>query len=69
MMTPAQLLAWRTDLTLTQRAAAEALGMAAKSYQALERGVSWDTKKPVVIDRRTALACAALRDGLAPEGE
>ena len=36
-------------------------------YQAMERGRSWGTGRPVPIDRRTALACAAVRAGLAPE--
>jgi hypothetical protein len=28
-----------------------------------------DSIKPMAIDRRTALACAAIRAGIAPEGE
>ncbi len=67
-MTPEQLAAWRADLGLSQRAAAAALGVSLKSYQALERGFSWDSGKPVTIDRRTAFACAAIRAGLVPEG-
>ena len=68
VMTPADLTAWRTEMQLDQRAAAEALGIALKNYQQLERGVNFSTNKPVTIDRRTALACAAIRAGLAPEG-
>ena len=67
-MTAAQLAQWRADLHLTQRAAAEALGVTLATYQRLERGQEWDGSKPVVIDRRTALACAAVRAGLSPEG-
>lgn len=67
-MTPAQLASWRTDLQLTQRTAAEALGITLATYQRLERGQEWDGSKPVFIDRRTALACAAIRANLSPEG-
>ena len=66
-MTPAQLAGWRADMAFNQRSAAESLGMALTNYQQLERGTSWTTGKPVTIDRRTALACAAIRAGLAPE--
>ena len=38
-----------------------------KTYQQLERGQSWATGEPVPC-LRTALACAALRAGLPPEG-
>ena len=39
-----------------------------KTYQQLERGQSWATGEPVLPCLRTALACAALRAGLPPEG-
>lgn len=68
-MTPEQLARWRTDLGLTHRAAAEALGIALVSYQEIERGTRFANSKPAPIDRRTALACAAIRAGLVPEGE
>lgn len=67
-MTPDQLAGWRSDLNLTQRAAAEVLGVTLATYQRLERGCEWSGKKPVIIDRRTALACAAIRSGIDPEG-
>ena len=66
-MTPADLAAWRASLGLSQRAAAAALGVTLATYQALERGRAWGTERPLLIDRRTALACAAIRAGLAPE--
>jgi transcriptional regulator with XRE-family HTH domain len=56
-MTPQDLKHWRTDLKLSQRAAAEALGMSLRGYQKLEWGES-------PIDRRTALACAAIKHRL-----
>lgn len=65
-MTPQQIKAWRTTLKLSQRAAAEQLGVALPTYQAMERGFAFGTSKPVIIDRRTALACAALAAGLGP---
>lgn len=67
-MTNDQLAAWRSDLGLSQRAAAEALGVTLPTYQQMERGAYFHGGRPMVIDRRTALACAALRAGLAPEG-
>lgn len=67
-MLPAQIATWRADLGMTQRAAAEALGITLATYQRLERGQEWDGSKTVSIDRRTALACAAIRYGLTPEG-
>lgn len=67
-VTPSALARWRSDLGLTQRAAAAELGISLPTYQAMEHGIAWKTGKPVEIDRRTALACAAVRAGLAPEG-
>lgn len=46
--------------------AADALGVTKTTYQAMERGRSFATDKPVAIDRRTALACAAIAAGLPP---
>lgn len=63
-MTPADLLAWRNGLYPTQRSAAEALGVTLATYQRMERGADWASGKPIEIDRRTALACAALAAGL-----
>lgn len=67
-MTPAELSTWRADMGLSQRAAAQALGVALPTYQAMERGAAWATGRAIEIDQRTALACAALRAGLAAEG-
>lgn len=67
-MTNDQLHTWRTDMRLTQQAAADALGVTLATYQQWERGASFATGKPVSPDRRTALACAALRAGIEPEG-
>ena len=59
-MTPADLAAWRERMAFTQRQAAAALGITLPTYQRLERGAEWADGAPVAIDRRTALACAAL---------
>ena len=68
-MTPADLAAWRERMAFTQRQAAAALGITLPTYQRLERGAEWTDGTPVQIDRRTALACAAIAAGLAPWGE
>ena len=59
-MTPADLAAWRERMAFTQRQAAAALGITLPTHQRLERGAEWADGAPVAIDRRTALACAAL---------
>lgn len=68
-MTPDDLYRWRERMRLSQRAAAAEFGVALPTYQEWERGTAWKTGKPVEIDRRTALACAALEAGLPPLGE
>ena len=68
-MTHADLAAWRQHMGYTQRAAAAALGVTLATYQRLERGAEWTCGAAVTIDRRTALACAALATGLTPWGE
>jgi len=60
-MRPKDLLAWQQCLKLSDRAAAKALGFKAAEYAALLAGT-------VPIDRRTALACAAVAAGLSPWG-
>lgn len=64
-MTPADLAAWRAHMAYSQRAAAAALGVTLATYKRLERGAEWADGAPVAIDRRTALACAAIAAGLA----
>ena len=68
-MTPADLAAWRAQMTYTQRQAATALGVTLATYQRLERGAEWTDGAAVTIDRRTALACAALAAGLSEWSE
>lgn len=46
--------------------AAQALGVSQSAYADWLAGVSRATGKPKAIDKRTALACAALAAGLRP---
>jgi DNA-binding XRE family transcriptional regulator len=48
---------WRESLNWSQGQAANELGITRSTYQRLERGIDWKTGKPVIIDRRTELAC------------
>lgn len=64
-MTPATLRAWQAHMGYTQDQAAAALGMSVSGYKDLVLGVRRACGKPIEqIDRRTALACAALAAGL-----
>lgn len=68
-MTPEELKVWRNGLGITQEVAAETMGIGLKTYQQMERGISFATEKPVQIDTRTALACSAIAAGLKPWGK
>lgn len=61
-MTTDELKQWRESLGLSQRAAADALGITLPTYQSMERGASFATGKPIEIDLRTELACKYLAD-------
>jgi DNA-binding XRE family transcriptional regulator len=63
---PRGLGAWRARLELSQRSAADALGMSLRAYQELERGAAFGSDLPRVPDRRTMLAAAAVLAGLTP---
>lgn len=56
-MTPADLRAWQAHMGLTYTTAAQALGMSRSNYALMLSGRT-------AIDRRTAMACAALAAGL-----
>lgn len=58
-MTPSDLRAWQVHMGLTYDSAAQALGVARRTYATWING-------EVSIDTRTALACAALAARLAP---
>lgn len=63
-MTPADLRAWQAHMGYTYDTAAEALGISRSAYADLVAGVARATGLPRAVDRRTALACAALAVGL-----
>jgi transcriptional regulator with XRE-family HTH domain len=68
-MTPDELRAWRQRLGLSQRQAAEALGVGHTMYGHYERGYRKDGpegRRDVAIPRTVALACAAIAYGLPP---
>jgi len=58
-MTPADLRAWQASMRYTYESAAEALGMSRSGYAKLVGGKA-------AIDKRTALACAAIAAGIKP---
>lgn len=58
-MTATSLRAWRKRLGLSQRAAAETLGISLRQYSDYERAVA-------EIPQTVALACAAVAYGLPP---
>lgn len=58
-MTPDDLRAWQRQMGYTYETAAQALGMSRSAYADMLAGGSR-------IDRRTALACAAVSAGLQP---
>lgn len=63
-MTSDDLFNWRSSMGLSQRKAAKSLGVSLRTYQVMERGEDFYTKKRVLIDTRTELACLALSSGL-----
>lgn len=56
---------WRSRMGLSQRAAAEALGMSLSGYQEQERGASFGGT-PRDPSRVLLLACAAVERGITP---
>ena len=56
---------WRDRMGLSQRAAAEALGMSLSGYQEQERGAGFDGR-PRKPSRALLLACAAIEAGIQP---
>ena len=56
---------WQARCGLTDRKAAEALGVSLGTINAL-RGTRGSTRAPSALDMRTAYACAAIEAGLNP---
>ena len=66
-MTPAEFRTWRKSLGLSQKGAAEALGVSKSSVEHYEAGVRRGTDpRPVEIPRTVALACAAVWHKIEP---
>lgn len=65
-MSPDDVKAWRERLGLTQKAAAEALGLSYPHYRRLEAGMRFDQldKPPPRPTKTVRLAMAALAKGL-----
>jgi len=63
-MTSDDLRAWQSAMGYTYDTAAAALGVNRSTYADWIAGQSRTTRKPITIDRRTALACSALAAGL-----
>jgi len=63
-MTADDFRAWHEVMGYTYDTGAEALGMSRSAYANLVAGVRRDSGTPVVYDKRTALAMAALAVGL-----
>lgn len=64
MMTKQDFDAWLKHMGLTEISAGKMLGCSPVTVGQFRRGISYTTGKPSKIDRRTALACAALAAGL-----
>ena len=69
-MTAAEFRAWHARMGYTHATGSAALGVTLSTYANLMTGIRRDSGRPVVYDRRTALACAALAAGLdVPSGQ
>lgn len=64
IMTPGDLRAWQVNQGYTHEEAYTALGVSRAAYLGWLSGKSRATGEPIVMDRRTALACAALAAGV-----
>lgn len=60
------IASWRARMGLSQRAAAELLGVSLTTYQDAERGINRRTGKPARVSRIWRLACAAREAGIPP---
>lgn len=67
-MTPKDFKDWREQMGLSQKAAADALGISKPTVENYDRGTRREDGRPVVIPRTVALACAALYHNIEPWG-
>lgn len=63
-MTPTDLRAWQAHMGYTYATAADALGVNRSTYANWLQDTNRASGQPTVIDKRTALACAALAAGI-----
>lgn len=65
-MTPEQFKGWRSGMSFTQASAAAALGVSKRTVELYEKGRrDAPDPRPVEIPKTVALACMALRAGIA----
>ena len=57
---------WRRRMGISQRRAADLLGLSLSAYQQHETERSWRTGEHIAPDLRTLLAAAAIEAGLPP---
>jgi uncharacterized protein (TIGR02391 family) len=67
IMPPQEFKNWRSHLRLTQRDAADLLGISVGTIELYERGTRRDDGRPVVVPKHIELACSALTLALAAE--
>lgn len=67
-MTSEDFKSWRKELGLSQREAADMIGVSKGSVENYERGHRLEDNRSVVIPKTVALACAAVFHRLQPWG-
>jgi len=65
-MTNEQFKTWRQKMGLTQKQAADALGISLQALGNYERGYRYEDERSVKIPLVVDLACAAIAAGLMP---
>lgn len=68
-MTSTDLKDWQASMKFTYDSAAAALGVSRATYADWIAGKSRTSGNPIKLDRRTALACAAIAASLEPWGQ
>jgi len=61
-----QFKTWRKKMNLSQRQAADALGLSIQALGNYERGSRYEDGREVKIPKSIALACSAIAAGLEP---
>ena len=66
VMTHSEFVKWHNHMQFNYLTGANALGVSRATYANYLKGVTATTGRRVVYTRTVALACAAIKDGLAP---